>query len=59
MAATTMERAFQVARAGQCRTLGDLRRTLIREGYDSVHAQISGGSLTRQLRELMRVAAQG
>ena len=56
---STIERAFELARSGTCRTIDDIRRQLSREGFEMVHAHISGGMITKQLREAMakRVAA--
>ena len=50
---STLERAFELARTGNCRTIDDIRRQLSREGFELVHAHISGGMITRQLREAM------
>ncbi len=50
---STLERAFELARSGNCRTIDDIRRQLSREGFELVHAHISGGMITKQLRETM------
>ena len=49
---STLERAFELARSGQCATLSDIRSQLKREGFTP--REIEGGALTRQLRELCR-----
>lgn len=49
-ALSTMERAFQLARGGSCRTIDDIRRTLKAERYDLIDAQIAGPSLLKQLK---------
>jgi hypothetical protein len=51
---TVLERAFELARSGRCRTTEDIHRQLKAEGY-STH-QIMGPWLLRQLRSLMQVA---
>ncbi|HEU0067008.1 MAG TPA: hypothetical protein VFQ57_07190 [Sphingomonas sp.] len=50
---STLERAFELARTGTCRTIDDIRRQLTREGFELVHAHVSGGMVTRQLKDLM------
>jgi hypothetical protein len=54
----TIERAFELARAGSCRTLGDIRCRLSREAYTSVDAHLAGAGIRKQLKGLMR-APQG
>jgi phosphoribosylformimino-5-aminoimidazole carboxamide ribonucleotide (ProFAR) isomerase len=49
---TTLERAFQLARSGGCKTIEELKRALRTEGHSTTH--IIGRSLTKQLRELMK-----
>ncbi len=51
---TPLERAFALARSGDCSTVGDIRQQMKSEGY-SVE-QISGPMLMRQLRALCLVA---
>jgi hypothetical protein len=53
---TALERAFQLAKSGDCAAVSDIKKRLIREGYSV--AQITGGQLSKQLLELIR-AAQG
>ena len=48
--ATALERAFELARSGECEDVGAIREGLRREGY--MLSQIVGPSLTRQLRAL-------
>lgn len=52
---TPLERAFDLARSGQCEGVQDIRLRLRAEGLSD--AQIWGPSLTRQLRELCNEAA--
>jgi hypothetical protein len=49
---TTLERAFQLAKSGGCKTIEELKRALRTEGHSTTH--IIGRSLTKQLRELMK-----
>jgi hypothetical protein len=51
---TALERAFEIARAGRCRSPEDIRRQLRDEGYNQY--QIAGPLLGRQLIELSRMA---
>lgn len=53
---STVARAFQLARSGTCPTLEDLRKTLKAERYEFVDGHLSSGSLTRQLRALVKGA---
>lgn len=53
---TTLERAFALADAGACRTVGDIRTQLKKEQHDSVDAHLAGMSIQRQLKE--RLAAK-
>jgi len=50
-----LERAFELARSGECAKLEDIRERLKAEGYGV--EQLSGPALLRQLRELC-VASQ-
>jgi len=51
---TPIERAFELARSGKCRTLTDIKAALKGEGYDL--ATLTGGALAKQLRGV--IAAQ-
>ena len=52
-----IERAYQLARSGEFRTMTDLKRRLSQEGYDSIPAHL-GGRLTRsQLAQMMKHAS--
>ena len=53
---STVARAFQIARGGTCRTVDDLRKALKAEKLDSVDSHLSSGSLTKQLRALLRIS---
>ena len=51
---TALERAFELARSGECRTVTDVRARLKREGY-SPHVLV-GRTLTGQIARLCRAA---
>jgi len=53
---STIERAFELARGGQCHTVDEIRRSLMREGYESVQSHLSGPSVTRQMKEAILAA---
>lgn len=50
-----IERAFELAREGRCRTIDDIRRKLREERFESVEGHLSSGSLKRQLLETIRL----
>jgi hypothetical protein len=49
---TTLERAYELARSGACRTVGDIKAKLQAEGHERVQDRLYGGSLTSALRKL-------
>ena len=51
-----IERAFELARAGSCRSVNDIRQTLRREGYEGVHAHLHGTTINRQITALIKAA---
>lgn len=53
---STIERAYQLARSGTCRSVEDIRRKLSAERYDSVQAHLSGASIKRDLIALCKAA---
>jgi hypothetical protein len=53
---STVARAFQLARSGNCRTMDELRKALKAEKHDAVDGHLTSGSLTKQLRALLRVS---
>jgi hypothetical protein len=55
--ATELERGFQLAESGDCRSVDEIRRKLIQEGYYAT--QITGKSLLRQLQALISAALDG
>jgi hypothetical protein len=54
---TTLERAFELAGSGSCRTISDLEKQLKREGFGQVSAHLSGGSIRKQLRSILAHSA--
>ena len=56
---STIERAFQLARDSDCRSMGDLRTVLKLERYDCVDAHLSGKSIGRQLQAAMKAQRKG
>jgi hypothetical protein len=49
-----LERAFQLASSGSCRSIDDIKRRLITKGYGT--AQVTGQVLKTQLQELLQGA---
>ncbi|MBX9614393.1 MAG: hypothetical protein Q8S03_08175 [Brevundimonas sp.] len=49
---TTLERAYELARSGDCRTVSDIKARLQQEGHERVQDRLYGGSLTSALRKL-------
>lgn len=55
---TTLERAYQLAREGRCRTVSDIKQALSSEGYDRIADSLYGPSLTADLRKLCQANYQ-
>lgn len=51
-----IERAFQLAKSGQCLSVDDIRKQLAKERYEMVDAFIRGTSLLTQLRNQVNAA---
>jgi hypothetical protein len=49
---TTIERAYELARSGACRTVSEIKQRLTAEGYDRVRDSLYGQSLNADLRKL-------
>jgi len=49
-----LERAFEIAKSGECETVSDIRDRLRAEGYD--HRQLEGPVLAKQILEMIRRA---
>lgn len=56
---STVERAFALARNGECRTIEDIRRQLRLEQCDNVDAHLSGPTVRRQLLDLCLETRRG
>jgi hypothetical protein len=48
-----VERAFELARTGSHRDIGDIVATLKREKHDAVEAHLAGPSIRRELRKAL------
>ena len=53
---TELERAFQLAKSGECRTVDEIRKKLSQEGYYAT--QVTGRGLLRQLQGIIAAALQ-
>lgn len=53
---TTLERAFEMAKSGKHTSISEIRAALSGEGYSL--AQITGGALQKQLRELIKASVE-
>jgi virulence-associated protein VapD len=49
---TTLERAYQLAESGSCRTVGDIKQALQAEGYERIQDSLYGATLSAALRKL-------
>jgi hypothetical protein len=54
---STIERAIELARAGTCRTMDDLRGRLRHEQYENVTGHLMGTRIKKQLVELMQASS--
>lgn len=48
---TTIERAYQLAESGECRTVSEVKQRLSAEGYDRINDQLYGSTVTAALRD--------
>ena len=53
----TIERAYQIAKSGECIGVEDIRRRLKDEHYEGVDAHLAGAQIKRDLMGLMKSAA--
>jgi len=53
---TTIERAFALARSGECSGVDEIRQQLKRERFDQVDGHLAGYSINRELRSLCHAA---
>ncbi|WP_409020502.1 hypothetical protein [Brevundimonas vesicularis] len=49
---TTLERAYQLAASGACRTVSDVKQALQAEGFERIQDSLYGGTITSALRKL-------
>jgi len=56
---TTIERAYQLAEGGTCRTVGDVKQQLNAEGFERVQESLYGSSVTSALRKLCQASYTG
>ena len=49
---TTLERAYELARSGRCRTVSDIKQALSSEGYARIQDALYGPTLGAALRKL-------
>ena len=47
-----LERAYDLARGGSCRTVEEIAKRLKQEQYESVETHLGGGSLRKELRRI-------
>jgi hypothetical protein len=52
----TLERAYELARSGECKGVGEIRQRLKTEGYDNIAGQLYGSTVTRALNGLCAAA---
>lgn len=53
----TIQRAFELAADGSCRSLDDIRRSLAREQHSQVEAHLAGITIRKQLKAALTRAA--
>jgi hypothetical protein len=53
---TTVERAYQLARSGQYPTVETIKKRLQDEGFGDANGQLTGRTLTTDLRRLINAA---
>lgn len=49
---TTIERAYELARSGECRTLSDVKQRLSADGHDRIQEHLYGATVSSALRRL-------
>jgi len=49
---STVERAYQLAASGQCRTIEEIAKRLKAEKMDSVEAHLGGTGIRKDLRQI-------
>jgi hypothetical protein len=56
---TTIERAYELARSGECATVGEIKARLKADRFSDVDAQLYGRTLLTALRNLCSAARAG
>jgi hypothetical protein len=54
--ASTLERAFELAKSGEFQTVAEIRRQLLQERYDKVLLHLRGPTISRQLKAMITAA---
>jgi hypothetical protein len=49
---TIMERAYELAKSGEFRNAGEIEEQLKREGFEQVHAHLSGSFTRKQIQSI-------
>ncbi len=47
----TVERAFQLARSGECKSVEEISKRLSKEGYEAVALHLTGTAIRSQLKK--------
>ncbi len=55
---TTLERAYQLADSGECRSVSEVKKRLQAEGYDRIADQLYGRTVTNALRDRCAAALE-
>jgi hypothetical protein len=55
---TTLERAFELAKSGECASIADIRIRLKKEGYSDWQSHTKGPSIRAQLNALCAAAVK-
>jgi len=55
---TTLERAFQLAKSGECASVAQIRERLKKEGYSDWQSHTKGPSIRAQLNALCAAAVK-
>jgi hypothetical protein len=53
---TTVERAFELARSGECRGMSEISARLKLEWHEAVDAHLAGPSIRRDLKKIWEAA---
>lgn len=54
----TVERAFELAKSGECDSVADIRRRLMQEHRSNIDAHLTGGSIRRQLMQEIAIGRE-